>query len=34
VSNRRFSLINNTLVCHSERSEESPGAYTIVLQID
>jgi len=23
-SNRRFSLFNNILACHSERSEESP----------
>ena len=33
-SNRRFSLFNNILACHSERSEESPGPFTISLKFD
>jgi len=33
-SNRRFSLFNNILGCHSERSEESPEPFTITLKFD
>jgi hypothetical protein len=32
--NRRFSLFNKILACHSERSEESPGLFTISLKVD
>jgi hypothetical protein len=32
TAHRRFSLINNTLACHSERSEESPGPFTLTLK--
>jgi hypothetical protein len=33
-SNRRFSLFNNILACHSERSEESFGLFTIYLNFN